>query len=140
MNREDGTQAKVLAAALRNWATIDADPSPTVARLVIRQPPEWAYTATVNITGRQYKRVLAFLRDDLADEHPGRSTPERAAAVIDGLITEHRVAGHAHITTADLVEAAPRIGRTRTWIAAHIAELVDTGQLHETRRPQRFRL
>ncbi|MFV8127524.1 hypothetical protein [Streptomyces syringium] len=138
--KEDGTRARVLAAALRNWATIDADPSPAVARLVIRQPPEWEYTATVSITGRQYKRVLAFLRDDLADEHPGHSTPERAAAVIDGLVTEHRVAGHTHITTADLVEAAPRVGRSRTWIAAYVAELVDAGHLHETRRPQRFRL
>ncbi|MBB4893542.1 hypothetical protein FHS39_002573 [Streptomyces olivoverticillatus] len=138
--KEDGTRARVFAAALRNWATIDADPAPTAVRLDIRQPPDWAYAATINITARQHQRVLAFLHDDVAENKPGHSTPECAATVINALLTEHRIAGRSHITAADLVNAAPRIGRSRTWIAAHITELIDTGRLGETRRPGRFRL
>lgn len=140
MNQDDGTKARVLAAALNNWARIDADLTPTVARLQIRQPPSWGYASTVDISDRQYKRVLAFLRDDLIENRPGYSSPERAAKVVAGLLAEHRAAGRTRLTTADLVEAAPRIGRSRTWIAAHITELIDAGQLQETRRPGIFRI
>ncbi|MGQ4733447.1 hypothetical protein ACUN3E_38035 [Streptomyces sp. Ju416(a)] len=136
----DGGRAKVLAAALRTWTTVDNDPQPPVARLEIRYPPHWAFASTNNITARQQTRLLAFLRDDLAENRPSHSTPERAAAVIHGLITEHVAAGHTRITTADLAEAAPRIGRSRTWIAAHITDLVDAGVLHETRRLDTFRI
>ncbi|MEW1754716.1 hypothetical protein [Streptomyces angustmyceticus] len=135
---ENGTKARVLAAALRNWATVDADPAPTVARLEVRQPPAWGYAATVDISDRQYKRVLAFLRDDLIENRPGYSTPERAAAVVEALLVELVAAGQIRVTAADLVEAAPRIGRSRTWIAAHITDLIDSGRLRETRRADTF--
>lgn len=138
--QEDGTKARVLAAAWRNWAATDADHTPTVARIAIRQPPQWGHAATIGISDRQYKRVLAFLRDDLIENRPGYSTPERAAQIIDGLIAEHRAAGHACLTTADLVDAAPRIGRSRAWIANHITDLVYAGQLQETRSPGVFRI
>lgn len=136
----DGSRAKVLAAALRTWTTVDNDPEPTVARLEIRYPPHWAFASTNPITARQQGRLLAFLRDDLAENRPSHSTPERAAAVIHGLLAEHTAAGRDRITTADLTEAAPRIGRSRTWIAAHVTDLIDTGVLHETRRPDTFRI
>ncbi|MEV7654633.1 hypothetical protein AB0O39_10725 [Streptomyces anulatus] len=136
----DGSRAKVLAAALRTWTTVDNDTEPPVARLEIRYPPHWAFTSTNNITARQQGRLLAFLRDDLAENRPGHSTPERAAAIIHGLINERAAAGRTRITTADLAEAAPRIGRSRTWIAAYITDLIDAGQLHETRRPDAFRI
>jgi hypothetical protein len=135
---EDGTKARVLAAALRNWATVDADHQPTVARLEIRQPPSWGYAATVNISDRQYKRVLGFLRDDLIENRPGYSSPERAEAVIEGLLRELTAAGRIRVTATDLVDAAPRIGRSRAWIAAHITDLIDTGRLRETRRADTF--
>ena len=138
--QEDGTKARVLAAARRNWATTDADHTPTVARITIRQPPHGGHAATIGISDRQYKRVLGFLRDDLIENRPGYSTPERAAQVIDGVIAEHRAAGYTRLTTADLVDAAPRIGRSRAWIAAHITHLIDTGALAETRRPGTFRI
>lgn len=140
MNQDDGVKARVLAAALNNWARVDADHTPVVARLQVRQAPEWGYATTVDISDRQYKRVLAFLRDDLIENRPGYSTPERAAAIIGGLLDEHRAAGRTKLTAADLVEAAPRIGRSRTWIATHITTLIDAGQLHETRRPGTFRI
>ncbi|MFH9225922.1 hypothetical protein [Streptomyces lydicus] len=135
---EDGAKARVLAAALRNWATVDADLAPTVARLEVRQPPTWGYAATVDISDRQYKRVLAFLRDDLIENRPGYSTPERAAAVVEALLRELVAAGQIRVTAADLVEAAPRIGRSRTWIAAHITDLIESGRLRETRRADTF--
>ncbi|WP_069751612.1 hypothetical protein [Streptomyces sp. EN16] len=136
----DGSRAKVLAAALRTWTTVDNDPEPTVARLEIRYPPHWAFASTNPITARQQGRLLAFFRDDLAENRPSHSTPERAAAVIHGLLAERTAAGRDRITTADLTEAAPRIGRSRTWIAAHVTDLIDTGVLHETRRPDTFRI
>ncbi|MGW2594786.1 hypothetical protein ACWCXC_31595 [Streptomyces sp. NPDC001515] len=132
--------AKVLAAALRTWTTIDNDPEPPVARLEIRYPPAWAFASTSNITAQQQSRLLDFLRDDLAENRPGHSTPERAAAVINGLLAEVAAAGRDRITTADLAEAAPRIGRSRTWIAAHVTDLIDEGRLTETRRPDTFRI
>ncbi|MFJ3141696.1 hypothetical protein ACIPJM_04495 [Streptomyces halstedii] len=136
----DGSRARVLAAALRTWTTVDSDPEPPVARIEIRYPPHWAFASTNPITARQQTRLLAFLRDDLAENRPSHSTPERAAAVITGLIAEHAAAGRTRITTADFADAAPRIGRSRTWIAAHITDLIDAGQLHETRRPGTFRI
>ncbi|MGW0780352.1 hypothetical protein [Streptomyces sp. NPDC002913] len=136
----DGSHAKILAAALRTWTTVDNDPQAPVARLEIRYPPAWAFASTTSLTARQQGRLLAFLRDDLAENRPGFSTPERAAAVIDGLLAEAAAAGRTRITTADLADAAPRIGRSRTWIAAHITDLIDAGQLHETRRPDTFRI
>ncbi|MGW5291506.1 hypothetical protein [Streptomyces bacillaris] len=138
--KPDEGRAKVLAAALRTWTTVDNDPQPPVARLEIRYPPHWAFTHTNPITARQQARLLAFLRDDLAENRPTHSTPERAAAVIHGLLTEHAAAGRTRITTADLAQAAPRIGRSRAWIAAHITDLIDAGVLHETRRPDTFRI
>ncbi|MFD5875687.1 hypothetical protein [Streptomyces sp. NPDC060322] len=136
----DGSRAKVLAAALRTWTSVDNDPRPPVARLEIRYPPHWAFASTNPITARQQQRLLDFLRDDLAENKPGFSTPERAAAVINGLLAEAAAAGRTRITTADLAEAAPRIGRSRTWIATHITDLVDAGTLRETRRPNTFRI
>lgn len=136
----DGSHAKVLAAAFRTWTTVDNDPEPPVARIEIRYPPAWAFASTNSLTARQQTRLLAFLRDDLAENRPSHSTPERAAAVINGLLTELAAAGRTRITTADLAEAAPRIGRSRTWIAAHITELLDSGHLQETRRPDTFRI
>ena len=139
-HESDGRHAKVLAAALRTWTTVDSDPQPAVARLEIRYPPAWAFASTASLTARQQGRLLAFLRDDLAENRPGHSTPERAAAIIHGLIAEHVAAGRTRITTGDLAEAAPRIGRSRTWIAAHITDLIDAGTLQETRRPNTFRI
>ncbi|MGW3594991.1 hypothetical protein [Streptomyces sp. NPDC005167] len=136
----DGVHAKILAAAIRTWTTVDNDPEPPVVRIEIRYPPAWAFASTNNLTARQQKRLLAFLRDDLAENRPGFSTPERAAAVIGGLLAELAAAGRTRITTADLAEAAPRIGRSRTWIAAHITELIDDGRLIETRRVDTFRI
>lgn len=136
----DGSRAKVLAAAFRTWTTVDNDPEPPVARIEIRYPPSWAFASTNSLTARQQQRLLDFLRDDLAENRPSHSTPERAAAVITGLLAELAAAGCTRITTADLAEAAPRIGRSRTWIAAHISELLDSGQLQETRRPNTFRI
>lgn len=137
---ESGKRARVIGAALRNWASISGhlDQTPTAARLQVRQPPGWGYVGTVDITNRQYQRLLDFLRDDLAEHHPGHSTPERAAAVIDAVLDELAAEGRTRITATDLVAAAPRIGRPRTWIAAHISHLIDTGRLTETRRPGTF--
>lgn len=139
-SESDGSRAKVLAAAFRTWTTVDNDPEPAVARLEIRYPPDWAFASTNSVTARQQKRLLDFLRDDLAENRPGYSTPERSAQVIAGLLAELVAAGQTRITTADLAQAAPRIGRSRSWIAEHITELVDAGQLTETRRPDTFRI
>lgn len=136
----DGRQARILAGALRNWAGIDPDTTPTAARIQIRQPPEWGYVATINITNQQTHRILDLLRDDLAANTPHLASPERAAAVINDLITEHRTAGHTTLHVRDLVHAAPRIGRPAAWIAAHLGDLADTGQIEETWRPGVFRI
>jgi hypothetical protein len=136
----DGSRAKVLAAAFRTWTTVDNDPEPAAARIEIRYPPDWAFASTTSITARQQKRLLDFLRADLAENRPGYCTPERAEQVIAGLLAELAAAGRTRITTADLAEAAPRVGRSRTWIAEHITELVDRGQLAETRRADTFRI
>lgn len=137
---EDGTQARVLATALRHWSSIDADTSPIAARIQIRQPPTWEFAGTVNVSGRQLQRILGLLRDDIAEQNPGLSSPERAAAVIAALLAEHRAAGHTTITARDLVAAAPRIGRPIEWIAAHLVDLADAGQIQETWRPSVFRI
>ncbi|MGW1015600.1 hypothetical protein [Streptomyces niveus] len=139
-NETDGSRAKVLAAAFRTWTTVDSDPEPPVARIEIRYPPNWAFAATVSLTARQQQRMLTFLRDDLAENRPGYHTPEDAARVVAGLLAELVAAGATRVTTADLVGAAPRIGRSRTWIAEHITDLIDGGQLRETRRPGTFRI
>lgn len=136
----DGSHAEILAAAFRTWTTVDNDPEPPVARIEIRYPPAWSFASTNSLTARQQKRLLDFLREDLAENRPSHSTRERAAAVITGLLNELAAAGRTRITTADLAEAAPRIGRSRTWIAAHITHLIDSGHLHETRRPDTFRI
>ena len=136
----DGRQARVLAGALRNWAAIDADNGPTSARIQIRQPPDWDFVGTVNITDQQSHRILNLLRDDLTNNTPGLASPERAAAVIQDLITERRTAGHTTIHVRDLIAAAPRIGRPRTWIADHLNQLADSGELEETWRPSVFRI
>jgi hypothetical protein len=136
----DGRQARILAGALRNWAAIDNNPGPTAARIQIRQPPEWDYVATINITDQQTHRILDLLRDDLTANTPHLASPQRAAAVIADLLAERRTAGHTTIHVRDLVEAAPRIGRPAAWIAAHLNDLADRGQIEETWRPSVFRI
>lgn len=136
----DGRQARVLASALRNWAAIDTDNGPTAARIQIRQPPTWDYVGTVNITEQQTHRILELLRGDVTANTPHLASPERAAAVIQALLTERRTAGHTTIHVRDLIEAAPRIGRDRAWIAAHLNQLADQGQIEETWRPSVFRI
>lgn len=138
--KKDYHHARVFAAALTNWIALNPDDSPPATRLDIRQPPNWTHTATLTLTERQQQRILTVLRNDLAENRPGYTTPERAAQIIDGLLTELAAAGRTRITTADLVEAAPRIGRSRRWIADHITTLLDNGRLAETRRPNTFRI
>lgn len=134
-------RARVLLTALRTWATIDRpDNAPTAARIQIRATPDWQYAGTVDITTDQYQRLLRLLRDDLAEHHPGHSSPDRAARVINSLLGELLAAGHGHVTSRDLVAAAARIGRPRTWIATHIAGLIESGRLIETRRAGRWRI
>ena len=136
----DGRHARILAGALRNWAALNDDdtPAPTAARIQIRQPPDWGYVATINITREQTDRILQLLRDDLTDPTPHPTSPDRAAAVINHLITERRTAGHTTLHVRDLNQA--RIGRPTAWIAAHLGHLADTGQIAETWRPGLFRI
>ncbi|WP_436755413.1 hypothetical protein [Streptomyces sp. URMC 124] len=129
-----------MTIALRTWADDDPHDAPTTARLAIRTPPDWEHVGVVNLTHRTQQRILGLLRRDIAEQHPGPTSPQRAAAIIDGLLAEHRAAGRTHIRATDLVSAAPRIGRSRAWIAEHITRLVDAGYLQETWRPGRFRL
>ncbi|MDI5967152.1 hypothetical protein [Streptantibioticus silvisoli] len=137
----DGRQARVLGAALRNWASHTADPGPPAVRLQIRQPPDWSYVNAVDLTDDQYQRLLAFLRDDLTAYQPEpQPSPGSATRAFDGYLAELRVAGHTRLTAAELLDAAPRVGRSRTWIAQHVTHLIDTGQLRETRRPGVFRI
>lgn len=136
----DGRQARVLTAALRNWAALDTDTSPTAARIQIRQPPNWEYAGTIDITDDQTERLLGLLRDDVTAHTPRVATPEQAAATIQALLTERRAAGHTTIHARDLADAAPRIGRPTEWIAAHLVDLADAGQIQETWRPSVFRI
>ncbi|GHB15998.1 hypothetical protein GCM10010330_81310 [Streptomyces tendae] len=136
----DGRQARVLAGALRNWAAIDTDETPVAARIQIRQPPEWGFVSTINITDQQTHRLLDLLRDDLAANTPHLASHERGAAVIDDLITQRRTEGHTTLHVRDLVHAAPRIGRPASWIAAHLGDLADAGLIEETWRPGLFRI
>jgi hypothetical protein len=136
----DGRQARVLAGALRNWAAIDTDNGTTAARIQIRQPPEWGFVGTINITDQQTHRILELLREDLTNNTPHLASPERAAAVIHALITERRTAGHTTIHVRDLIAAAARIGRSNAWIAAHLGDLADQGEIEETWRPSVFRI
>ncbi|MGX1632653.1 hypothetical protein ACWGUL_01145 [Streptomyces albidoflavus] len=140
---KEGADARVLATALRTWATVSHHPTQQpieTARIQIRQPPNWEFAGTIPINHTQHQRLLGLLREDLAEHHPAHSTPERSADVINGLITELAVAGRTRLTTADLAAAAPRIGRSRAWIAEHINHLVDSGRLIETRKPDTFRI
>ncbi|MEU7177248.1 MULTISPECIES: hypothetical protein [Streptomyces] len=134
-----GMRARVLAAALRNWASLTPDATPTAVRVEIRQPPDWQYVTTLDLTRHQHRRLLNWLRDDLT-LHTGTSTPERASAVIEAVLAELTAAGQRRVTTADLLDASGRIGRSRAWIAAHVTHLLDTGRLRETRRPGSFRI
>jgi len=136
----DGRQARVLTAALRNWAALDTTPGPTAVRIQIRQPPTWEYAGTINITDQQTHRILNLLRDDITTHTPHPASPERAAAVIQGLLTERRAAGHTTIHVQDLTAAAARIGQPNAWIAEHLNQLADTGQIAETWRPSVFRI
>lgn len=137
---QDGREARVLAAALRHWTNTNPTPDPTAARLQIRQPPNWDFVSTTNLTQPQTRRILALLRDDLTAHTPHPTTPEQAAEAIQALLTEHRAAGHTTIHARDLTEAATRIGRPRTWIAAHLGELIDSQQIQETWRPSVYRI
>lgn len=136
----EGREARVLTAALRHWAALDTDPAPTAVRLQIRQPPNWEYAGTINITHAQADRILGLIRDDVTAHTPRTATPEHAAAAIQALLAEHRAAGHTTIHAHDLVQAATRIGRSRTWIAEHLNDLADSGQIAETWRPHTFRI
>lgn len=134
-----GSRARVLGAALRNWAAHTADPTPPVARLQIRQPPDWSYVNAVNLTeqaltglpARRPHRLPARAAIQSRPRHPRlRRLPRRTA----------RRRPHPPDGRADLLDAAPRVGRPRAWIAAHVTHLINTGQLRETRRPGVFRI
>lgn len=141
MKPSDAPPAQVLGFALRTWATLnESDHTPVVARLQVRQPPGWGHVETVDLTGRQCLRIRDFLRNDLAEYNPGHRTREEAAAVVETVLHEITLEGRNKVTAADLVAAAPRIGRSRAWIAAHVSELVDAGRLVETCRPGVFRI
>ncbi|WP_411574140.1 hypothetical protein [Streptomyces fradiae] len=133
--------AAVLAAALSSWSTSTAPhkpPTAGTARLEIRQGPEWSHTGRLTLDHDQVVRLLALLRADLVP--PAPLTPAAAAAAVDRLLTEWRAEGRRTIRPADLVAALPRIGQSRTWLAAHLVRLVDTGYLRETRRPGVYQL
>jgi hypothetical protein len=136
----EGRHARVLTAALRNWAALDTTHTPTAARIQIRQPPTWEYVGTINITDTQVDRILSLIRDDVTAHTPHLASPEHAAAAIQALLAERRAAGHTTIHARDLTEAAARIGRPRAWIADHLNQLADTGQIQETWRPSVFRI
>ncbi|MEU8469576.1 hypothetical protein AB0F30_16910 [Streptomyces sp. NPDC029006] len=136
----EGRQARILTAALRNWAALDTTHAPTAARIQIRQPPTWEYAGTINITSDQTNRLLGLIRDDVTTHTPHPTSPEQAATAIQALLTERRAAGHTTIHARDLIEAATRIGRPRAWIADHLNHLADTGQIAETWRPSVFRI
>lgn len=134
-----GRPAAVLAAALNSWATAtrDHDTEP-VARIELRQAPDWAYTGRTSLTGVQVDRLLYLLREDLVP--PRRNTPVQAAQAVDQILAEWRAEGRTLIRPADLVAQLPRIAQTRAWVAQHLTQLVDAGYLAETRRPGTYRL
>lgn len=133
--------AAVLTAALTTWSTSTAPgkpPTAGTARLELRQGPDWSHTGRLTLDHDQVYRLLALLRADLVP--PGPLTPEAAAAAVEQLLTEWRAEGRRTVHPADLVTALPRIGQSRTWLAAHLVRLADAGHLRETRRPGVYRL
>jgi len=130
--------AAVLAAAVNSWATTTRDHTDPVARLELRQAPNWDYIGKTPLTSTQVTRILHLLRADLIPTRP--NTPTQAAAAVDQIIAEWRAAGRTLIRPADLVEQLPRIAQTRAWLAGHLVHLVDSGYLTETRRPGTYRL
>lgn len=136
--------AAVLAAALHNWATATtattatSDPNEPVARLEIRQAPDWTYTGKTPLTAEQTDRLLYLLREDLTP--PRRNTPIQAAQAVEQILAEWRAEGRTRITPADLIAQLPRISQTRAWLADHLVTLVNSGYLTETRRPGTYRL
>ncbi|HEY5835006.1 hypothetical protein [Streptomyces sp.] len=131
-------RAAVLAAALNSWATTTRDGTDPVARLELRQGPDWTYAGKTPLTDTQVTRILHMLRDDLIPAQP--NTPTQAAAAVDQILAEWRAEGRTRIRPADLIEQLPRIAQTRAWLATHLVHLVDDGYLHETRRPGTYRL
>lgn len=131
--------AAVLTAALNSWATATRDPdTEPVARIELRQAPDWAHVGKVGLTAGQADRLLYLLREDLIP--PRRNTPTQAAAAVDQILAEWRAEGRTRITPADLVDQVPRIAQSRAWLADHLVHLVDAGYLTETRRPGTYRL
>lgn len=133
-----GRRAAVLAAALHSWATATTDQTEPVARLVIREAPDWEHIGTTSLTGHQVTRILGVLRDDLIPDRP--ATPIQVAATLDQLIAEWRAEGRTVIRPADLTAALPRLACTVAELAEQVVRLVDGRYLRETRRPGTYRL
>ena len=133
-------RAAVLAAALHSWTATTSDPHPTepVARLVVRQAPDWEHISTDTLTGPQVGRLLDLLRADLA--RPGPCTPVQAVAQVDQILAEWRAEGRTVVHPQDWIDVLPRVGRGRDWLAVHLVHLTDAGYLRETRRPGTYRL
>ncbi|MFD5319346.1 hypothetical protein [Streptomyces sp. NPDC127098] len=133
--------ARVLAAALRAWTNPTPPPDTAAARLVIRQPDDWAHTATINLTSGHTDRLIGLIRRDVADHTPRTCTPEQAAEAIRHHLAYCLAAGHHAIRHADLLDLASRTGQSKTWLAHHITELIDGGHLRETWwRPGTYRI
>jgi hypothetical protein len=133
-------RAAVLAAALHSWATTTSDNSPPIARLVVRQGPTWEHISTTNLTSDQITRIITVLRTDLIPDPSRPATAVQASAAVDQLLAEWRAEGRKVIRPEDFIEALPRIGRSREWLAHHLVHLADAGYLRETRRPGTYRL
>ena len=131
-------RAAVLAAALHSWTVATADTTPVGTQVVLREGPDWQWLATNPLTDSQVDRVIGFLRADLAV--PGPTTAVQAGAAVDQILAEWRAEGRKTVRPADFVEALPRIGRSRSWLAHHLVHLVDSKYLPETRRPGVYRL
>lgn len=133
-----GRRAAVLAAALHSWTTTTRDQSELTSRLIVRQGPDWQEAGISNLTDHQVGRLITLLRDDLIPDQP--ATPVQAGATIDQILAEWRAEGRHIIRPEDLVSVLPRIGRSRSWLAAHLVKLADSGYIRETRRPGTYRL
>lgn len=131
-------RAAVLAAALHSWNTTTSDGADASARVVIRQSPDWQHLGAEDLTDQQITRLLDVLRGDLIQ--PGPATPMQAAAAVDQILAEWRAEGRSTVRPGDWMAVLPRIGRSRSWLAAHLVHLIDGGYLHETRRPGTYRL
>ena len=134
MSRDRSRRARVVAAALRTWATLRRTTTPPAVRVDVRQPERWSHVATIDLDDAGADRVLALLREDVA------RTPATLADHVDGWLTEQAAAGRTRVRARDLLDVAVRAGRTKSELAAHLAGLVDAGRLRETRRPGVFRL